>query len=497
MSARMRILYLAAEAAPFVKVGGLADVAGSLPWALRALPEKLVGPSGPDVRLAIPFHSQIDDQAYDFTPVAAFQVPHAGGAIPARVFEVDWKGVRVYLVDGPPFEGKQPLYSSDATRDGLKYTFFSLAMLELIRILNWVPDVLHVNDWHTAPAVYAVALNRLHRTFYSEMATLITVHSLPYLGQGAQSALEAFGLPPDFRRVLPGWANQLPLPLGLLTADHITTVSPTYAKQILTPEFGAGLEDFLKAWRERLTGILNGIDTALWDPATDEHIDVNYSLENIENRTENKLALQAKLRFEQDPDIPLLSFIGRMDHQKGVDVILQALPMIANLPWQAVILGTGDKELEKGVRDLAASYPDKVKAVLRYDEALAHRIYAGADAIMIPSRYEPCGLIQMIAMRYGCIPVANATGGLKDTIKDYKSARSGTGFLFDAPTPEALAEALHKALDVFANQRRWRSLQRRAMREDFSWKGPAAEYYRLYQTLVQTRSGTHQMEIGI
>jgi starch synthase len=315
---------------------------------------------------------------------------------------------------------------------------------------------------------------------------LLEVHNLPYLGAGAESALKAFGLPPIADSPLPDWADHLPLPLGLVTADHIVTVSPGYAKEILTPEFGAGLHAYLQTRVGSITGILNGLDLEAWDPATDERLKANFAVSSLPLRSQNKTALQEELEFEVNADIPLLGMITRMDHQKGVDLALGALTEVSDLDWQAVILGTGNPDLEEAARQLQSDYPDRVRAEIRFDAGLARRIYGGVDALLIPSRYEPCGLAQMIAMRYGCVPVARATGGLQDTIRDYHGEREGTGFLFEEASAEALGQALRRTLEVYGDKRRWKGLQRRGMGEDFSWERSALRYLDLYQDLVRS-----------
>lgn len=476
MANRLKILFLAAEAAPFIKVGGLGDVAGSLPPAIRALPES------PDIRVALPLHPAIDRGAFNLKPVAALSIAHRDGPIQAEVFAAEAGSVPVYLISGEPISAAGEVYSTDTYQDGIKFTFFSLAALALAKALDFRPDVLHAQDWHTAAAVYALSSGR--QAFFADTATLLTVHNLPYLGAGAGPALAEFGLPPVEDSSLPAWAREMPLPLGLLTADKINTVSPGYAEEVLTPEFGAGLEEFLTSRNSDLTGILNGLDVAGWNPESDPALPVIFGLKTLTTRLDNKRLLQEELSLKSDAKIPLLAFIGRMDHQKGVEIALDALRQISGKPWQAVILGTGNPALEDEARQVAAAFPERVRAVIRFDGGLARRIYAGADMMMIPSRYEPCGLIQMIAMRYGCVPVARAVGGLKDTISDYQSGDNTTGFLFEAAAPDAMAGALERALNAYADQRRWRGLQRRGMQQDFSWARSAQKYLELYQTLV-------------
>lgn len=441
-----------------------------------------------DVRLVIPFHGVIDRQAYPFRSVARFSIPHVNDSFQAEVFTVEIDHLPVYLIGGSLFPPDAPVYTADASVDGLKFTFFSLAALELARSLNWVPHLIHANDWHTSPAIYALRIHRGLNNFYYNTATVLGLHNLPYLGIGAGPALAAFDLPPARDSLLPEWAQQIPLPLGLLSADHIVAASPTYAREILTKEFGSGLQDFLNTRADSISGILNGIDIKRWDPRKDPALLANYSAGDLPARQANKLALQRELELSPDPGVPLFAMISRMDPQKGVDLVPDALRQIANLPWQVIILGTGDPTLEVAASRLEGDFPDRARALIRYDSALSRRIYGGADALLIPSRYEPCGLTQMIAMRYGCVPVARATGGLKDTIHDYDTSGESTGFLFDHATPQSLAGALARAVHVYAKPDDWRGLQHQGMVQDFSWERSARQYIALYQSLVMQRS---------
>jgi len=484
----LKVLFLASEADPFIKIGGLGDVAGSLPQAIRALSQPTRGASeGVDIRLVIPLHSAFQRDQYDLQHVTSFSIPNIKDPIPADVFTTELNSLPVYLIDSPAIPPDTPVYSSDWEFDAYKYTFFSLAALRLTRELNWQPDILHANDWHTSPAVYSLSLNRENIPFYRNTATLLSVHNLPYLGVGGSSALNTFGLPPASDPRLPEWARQLPLPLGLLTADYIVAVSPTYAKEILTPEFGSGLHEFLQTRANSISGILNGLDIDRWNPAKDSFVLYPYHINDLTARKSNKAALQQEFGLILDEHIPLLAMVNRMDYQKGVDLLPEALRLITDQPWQAIILGTGLPEVEQSISHLEQNFPDRVRAILRFDAPLSHRIYAGADALLIPSRYEPCGLVQMIAMHYGCIPIARATGGLRDTIFDFKKSNRSTGFLFSDPTSEALTTAIRRALSAYNDQSAWHALQKRGMSQDFSWEHSADQYLELYDILVSAR----------
>ncbi len=487
MSSSLNVMFLAAEADPFIKVGGLGDVAGSLPPALRALklPE---GKEVLDLRLVIPLYGAIKQRGYLLEHLTTVTIGHTLGPQVAEIYQTDLDGMTVYLIGGTFIPEIGPVYSGDPQIDGRKFIFFSLAALEMARALGWRPAVIHANDWHTAAAVYWLGLHRSQDPFFSRVATVLEVHNLPYLGADTSDVMGAFGLPPAVGTTLPDWARHLPLPLGLLTADRILTVSPGYAAEILTPEFGSGLEGFLSTRAEVVSGILNGIDEAAWDPATDNDLPAQFSEDNLASRVTNKKSLQKEMGLTVDAAVPLFSMVTRLVHQKGVDIALDAMRLSADLDWQLILLGTGDTFLEEDARRLEREYPDRVRAVIRFDPAVARRLYGGSDAILIPSRYEPSGLTQMIAMRYGCVPIARATGGLRDTILDYHQAKNGTGFLFSEAEPEAMAAALARAIEVFKDTRRWRGIQRRGMRQDFSWRRSAQAYYDLYQAMIHDRS---------
>jgi starch synthase len=479
----LKILFLAAEAEPFIKIGGLGDVAGSLPKALKALSlDENSKYDEIDIRLVIPFHGAIQRHSFNLKPAGSFSVASNDGDIYCEALTTQIKGVPVYLLSGPPIPRDAPVYREDTAVDGYKFTFFSLAALELARHLNWQPDILHANDWHTAPSVYALKIR--NDPFFENTATLLGLHNLPFMGENAGPALEAFGLPLGVDTPLPWWAQSMPLPLGLLAADHIVAVSPAYAKEILTHEYGAGLEDFLKSRSRDISGILNGIDTGQWDPAKDKTLTANFTAGRLDDRMANKTALLKEFKLNPDPQIPLLTMVTRIDPQKGVDLVPVTLRLLAHEKWQAIILGNGVPELEAAILELENEMPDRVRAAIRFDSLLSHRLYAGADAIMIPSRYEPCGLTQMFGMRYGCVPIARATGGLRDTIHDH-NAENKNGFLFTRSTSKEFSAALRRAFTIFEKKDIWQELQHNGMAQDFSWEGSAHQYLKLYSSLKE------------
>jgi len=487
----MNVLFLASEADPLIKVGGLGDVAGSLPLALRALRPLTNGnPAELDVRLVIPFHPSIKAGQNSPRQIAEYPVQSTQGAIIAKVFSIQLDGLPVYLLAGTPIDQESAVYSTNLEADGYKYVFFSQAALELARQLNWKPHILHANDWHTAPAVYSLALKHASDPFWGQTASLLTVHNLPYLGAMTAAALDAFGLPAVKSKDLPPWARHLAMPLGLLYADTIVAVSPGYAKEILTDEFGSGLNLFLRAHQNKIRGILNGLDTVRWNPQADNELAATFSSDNLLVRSVNKSYLQQELCLEVNPRIPLLAMVTRMDPQKGVDLSVAALRALLKSdhrppqPLQAVFLGTGNPVLESLIRQLEHDFPNQVRAHVMYSELFSRYIYAGADILLMPSRYEPCGLSQMIAMHYGCVPIARATGGLSDTIRDALSSNQGTGFLFKDTDTDELAETILRAISVYTHDvLAWHQIQINGMQQDFSWVRSAQEYYKQYTLL--------------
>jgi starch synthase len=476
----MKVLFLTAEAAPFTKVGGLGDVAGALPKALRALPSR------PDVRVVTPIHGGA--RARITTPlehVAAISIPHPAGVLHADVLGTTHEGVPFYFVESPGlFEDDVAVYHLDTGWDGHRYAFFSLVALELARTIGFAPDVVHAHDWHTSAAIPAIHRARFAEPALGRAKTVLTIHNLPYVGFAAGPAMRAFGLVPGELPLVPHAAREMPLPIGLALADRITAVSPGYAREILEPEHGAGLDGLLRARRDVLTGILNGLDVELWDPATDPALATRFDAQGVEARTADKTALQRELAFPER-DVPLLAVVSRLTEQKGIDLVPEALRLVAREhDFQCVLLGTGDRALEERLLRLGGELGDRLRVRIAFDDALSRRIYAGADALMLPSRYEPCGLSQMIAMRYGCVPVARDTGGLSDTVRDLDLHDDPTGVLFPVASARSLAFGLRRALATHRQPYRFRMLQKNGMREDFSWTRAATEYARTYEALT-------------
>jgi len=480
---KIRIFFLAAEAVPFVKVGGLGDVAGTLPQAIKRVRELNSKSVEMDIRVALPYHPMIDQKYKTTPPLLSFWVHSRLNRYEVHVYCVENVGVPFYLFDAEPIRNCQSVYSLNTLEDGKKFILFSKATLQFLNFIKWRPDILHVNDWHTAIASY---LNRNCVSQNNIPFSILSLHNLPFMGAGTELALTQFEIPPSDDEDLPVWARTIPLPLGLASVDKIVAVSPNYAKEIQTRKVGCGLDTFFINRKESITGILNGIDTKIWDPNSDPYISRNFDREHIPLRAENKLKIQSDFGFVQSEEIPLLILISRMDFQKGVDIVLDGLNSISDLPWQAVFLGSGDPKLESDSNILGKAFPKKVRAVLRFDSKLSHELFAGADILLMPSRYEPCGLTQMIAMRYGCIPVARRTGGLADTIIS-KPLRNKTGYHFSKISVASFTGTLKKSLNDYSNHSKWRSIQKNAMSVDFSWEKSALEYSLLYDNLIFTK----------
>ncbi|KAF0112313.1 MAG: starch synthase [Chloroflexi bacterium] len=480
----IHVLFIAAEADPYVKIGGLGDVAGSLPLALHRLYNADIFQQKLDIRLVLPYYGVIQQQDLTVKKVCSFSVQTNKDPVQAEVYETTKEGLIIYFVSGDPIPPGDPVYNQNFSADADKFIFFSLACLELPKVLGWRVDILHVHDWHTAIAVHQLKMIKKRDSFYKKSRSIITLHNLPFMGNGSEQALVKYKIKPSTDPTLPDWAQYLPLPMGFAAADQIVAVSPAYAQEILTPEFSCNLHDFFESNQKKLSGILNGLDTILWNPSTDSFIHQTYDRNSLGKKRLNKSEIQKEMGLVENPETPLIVLISRMDTQKGIDIAIEALKLTKNLPWQAILLGSGDIKLEQLCQSLEDQLPDKVRARVSFDPKLSHRMYAGGDMLLMPSRYEPCGLTQMIAMRYGCIPVARATGGLKDSIIDNEKSLERTGFLFETADPQAFAKSLTTALVCFDKNSEWIEIQQRAMQTDFSWAHSAVKYSRLYNRLV-------------
>ena len=469
----MQIVFAAAEAAPYAKVGGLADVAGSLPQALAAL--------GHDVTLYLPLHRTIDRAKFQITDRAPTRsVPY--GKAKARVAypSVVRDGVRVVFVRNDQRLGRDRVYG--APDDAKRYAFFCRAVLEDLR--DSPPDIVHAHDWHAALLVPLVARARA----LAATSTVFTIHNLAYQGRTDASVLALIGLP-RARLPIEDRSEANPMARAIVSADIVSTVSERYAKEILTDEFGERLQGVLRERRRRLFGIVNGIDTVAFDPATDRHIAARYSADDPSGKALCKVALQKEGGLATDPRAPIFGVVGRLVEQKGIDLLTASAPKLLDAGGQIVVLGTGDPAYEEKWKALAARYAGTLWLTLGFDAALAQRIYAGSDLFLMPSRFEPCGLGQLISFRYGTIPVVHEVGGLAETVRDVdRDGARGNGFSFAEYAPAAFDDAIARAMRMHrTSTEAWNEVIRRVMREDHSWGASARRYVDLYKTASRVR----------
>lgn len=465
----MKILFAASEAAPFAKVGGLADVVGSLPAALQA--------RGAETAVILPKYKVIDEK-YQPAFIGSTEVTMGWRKQYAGLFALTWRGVKVFFVDNEYYFGGDAVYGYPEG-EAEKYAFFSLAVLALLPLLDFTPDILHCNDWQTG--LLPVLLKRQN----SPIKTVFTIHNLQYQGTFGQPIFkDLFGFSDDMLTVdtLEFYGGASFLKGGLLYADRVTTVSPTYREETLSAQYGERMEGVLACRKDDYLGILNGIDEEEYNPAADPLIPFIYACP--EGKAKNKAALQKELGLKEEADVPLVALISRLYDQKGLSLIKETLHgLLFSQNFQLVVLGTGELEYERFFTDIAGWYKGRAAVHIGYSNALAHRIYAGADLFLMPSRFEPCGLSQLIAMRYGALPVVRRTGGLRDTVKDVGDG--GWGFCFDEYAPGPMAEALCRGLAYFQDSAAFAAAQKKAMAQDFSWKSSAGEYEKIYEDLLR------------
>jgi starch synthase len=469
----VQIVFAAAEAAPYAKVGGLADVAGSLPQALAAL--------GHDVTLYLPLHRTIDRAKYQVTDRAPSRSVQYGKAKSRVAYpSVVRDGVRVVFVRNDQRLGRDRVYGE--ADDAKRYAFFCRAVFEDLR--DSPPDVVHAHDWHAALLVPLIARTRA----LVATSTVFTIHNLAYQGRTDASVLALIGLP-RARLPIEGRTEANPMARAIVTADIVSTVSERYSKEILTDEFGEGLQGLLRERRRRLFGIVNGIDTVAFDPATDRHIAARYSADDPSGKSVCKAALQKEGGLVTDPRAPIFGVVGRLVEQKGIDLLTAVAPKLLDSGGQLVVLGTGDPAYDAKWKALASRYAGKLWLTLGFDAALAQRIYAGSDLFLMPSRFEPCGLGQLISFRYGTIPVVHEVGGLAETVRDVdRDGARGNGFSFADYSPTAFDDAIARALRRYrAGAEVWTEVVRRVMREDHSWGASAKRYALLYKTASRVR----------
>ena len=476
---KLHILFVTPEARPFAKTGGLADVCGALPPALARL--------GHEVTILLPRYRGIEIAA----PGRDVSIPLGRQNYGVRFVEQRVSdGVNAMFVDAPDLYDRDGLYGDaqgDYRDNAFRFAVLSRAALEYVRQLGRPVSAIHAHDWQAAlVAVYArTAL--ADDPVVSRIPVVLTIHNLAFQGLFEAAELPWIGLGADLFRadLLEYWGSVSALKGGIVFSRTITTVSPTYAREILTPEYGFGFEGILATRRKDLIGILNGIDTDSWDPTRDPYLPAHFAGDALEGKRLVKRALLETTGLPGDEasmERPVIGLVSRLTHQKGIDLIAEAMPRLMALDVSWVMLGSGDRPFEEFWTALVRRFPDRVAARIGFDERLAHLIEGGADLFLMPSRFEPCGLNQMYSLRYGTIPVVFATGGLEDTVEDADaSPRRGTGFKFDRFTAEALVEAVERALTALRNPTRWRQIQRRAMAGDFSWDVSAREYVKVYR----------------
>jgi len=484
MERSLKICFAASEAAPLAKTGGLADVAGALPAQLQRL--------GHDVRLFLPLHSQIDRERYDIAPLETLtdvevQVGWRSYSFSARTTTLPDSDFPVYLIDCPELFDRPAVYTGQPD-EAQRFTLFSRAVIECCQRLPWAPHVFHCNDWHTA------LIPLLLRTIYewdglfADSRSLVTIHNIGYQGVFPAGFVDELGLE--------RWSHMLDqedldagrvnfLRTGLIYADAISTVSPTYAKEIQTDEYGMGLQQVLRARRDTLVGILNGVDYEQWSPETDTYIPHRFSADDLEGKRLTKLHLEEQLGLEPQAEAPLAGIVSRLAHQKGFEVCFEVLPeTLAGSDLRLVALGSGETRYEEFFEELQSRFPRRVCYHRGYHDELAHLIEAACDMFLMPSRYEPCGLNQMFGMKYGTLPIVRRTGGLADSVIPIDGAvGQGTGFVFEHFTADGLRWALTRALETWRDPELWQRLMRNAMRQDFSWERQVEPYIELYEKL--------------
>ena len=477
-----KIAFLASEAVPYAKTGGLADVAGALP--------KYLVQRGADVRVLMPLYREVRKKGLPLQlAVDRAGVDLGGRTVPFSVWEHFMDGVRTLFIEHDGYFDRDCLYGTSAgdyPDNGERFGFYAKASLEALKRLGFRPDVLHCHDWQSAPALAFLKFTYGQDPFFAHGRSLFTIHNLAYQGLFEKEILTALGLPSALFNMIDlefyGKVNFLKA--GILYATAVSTVSPSYSWEIQTPEFGCGLDGLLRSRASVLHGVLNGVDYALWDPTTDPLIPARYSVSDLSGKRACRDGLLNLFGLPTGPGVPVVGMVSRLAGQKGLDIVCEALPDLFKLELRLVILGTGEANIQDGLMKASKAYPGKLGLRIAFDERIARTIYAGSDMFLIPSLYEPCGLTQMYSLRYGTIPVVRATGGLDDSIQEHEPASgAGNGFKFSEATAPAMLGAVRTALAAFRNPKEWKDLVGNAMAGDFSWEKAAAEYMRLYDQI--------------
>ncbi len=470
--------------APFAKTGGLGDVVASLSGAVCAL--------GHDVSVFLPRYRSIDIQALELeTAVDYFELIVGNQLEATRVFLKKLSnGVKVYFIEHPDFFMREELYGTligDYQDNDRRFTYFQRAVLKAVEKLKLAPDIIHCHDWQTGLVPVYLKAGEMSYAPLQKARSIFTIHNLAYQGNFPPDSFPATGFGWELYKsdFLEFYGKFSFLKGGLVFADAVTTVSERYSREIQSKEFGCGMEGVLAARKDTVTGIVNGIDPADWDPSTDTDIDAKYDPKDLSGKKLDKAALQKENGFKVDPAVPLVGFVARLVDQKGLDILIPVLERLAQQQdVQFVLLGTGEDPYHQTLRDLAKKNKKWFGVHIVFDPKMAKRIYAGADMLVIPSYYEPCGLGQIIALRYGTVPVVRATGGLADTVQNFETAsQKGNGFIFEDYTSDALHGALLRAVKIFKQEKLWKELIKNAMKSDFSWEASAKKYGQLYETL--------------
>ncbi|MDQ0231098.1 glycogen synthase GlgA [Metabacillus malikii] len=473
----MNILFAVSECVPFVKSGGLADVAGALPKEIKKL--------GADVRVILPKYSLIKETYRDtMVKIDDLTVPVGWRQQYCGIETLEHEGITYYFLDHEYYFYRDSLYGH--YDDAERFSFFCRAVLDVLEVIDFQADIIHTHDWHTGMINFLLKEEYQKRPFYAKMKSVYTIHNLQFQGIFPFEVLtDLLNTDETTCHHVEFYGNINFMKGGLQCADMITTVSPTYKDEIQTPYYGERLDGLLRAKADKLVGILNGIDENLYNPETDSDIDEQYSFETIDKKVLNKESLQAAFGLPINADTPIISMVTRLTKQKGLDLVTRVLDEVLSRDVQIIILGTGDKEFEDYFRHMEWKYPAKVKAYIGFDEALAHRIYAGSDLFLMPSKFEPCGLGQLIALKYGTIPIVRETGGLNDTVLAYREdTQEGNGFTFRNFNAHDMLHTIYRALDFYKETEIWMHLVEQAMKQDYSWAKSASEYRQLYVDLI-------------
>lgn len=488
----MNILFIASEMEPLAKTGGLADVMGILPKRLAEL--------GLDVRIVIPHYKEVERNLrrlkYRVKALKASEVVIPIDWIPykGKIKETIIEGVPVYLLGNDQLYGREFIYSTpsgDYDDNDVRFGFLSLGALEIAKALNFKPDIIHCNDWQTALLPIALKWKKHYNDdpFFNDTKVVYTIHNLAYQGLFPRELIEKFGLPSDIYNPneMEFYGKVNLLKGGIISSDLVVTVSPRYAEEIKTPEYGYWLDGVLRSISDqnKLVGIMNGLNYDVWDPEKDNAIYKKYGVQDLEGKSLNKSRLRRSLGFKSGEQRPLIGIVSRLADQKGIDLVVDFLDQILALGVEIVVLGTGDKNYEKLLTEDMDKYGDRFSAIIGYNDKKARNIYAGSDMFLMPSRFEPCGLGQLIALKYGTIPIVRGTGGLLDSIIDYKRNKEfGNGFVFHGFEGKELLEAVKNAIDVYNNPEEWKTLMKRAMTENFSWRKSSKLYMEYYKDLL-------------